>query len=261
MRLKEIKIEHFGKIDSYKVKLNKGITVIQNENADDIILALKEGLKYPDETFSEPNLSGKLDTHISIQSDSNLELTRLNDINLVSGSEEALKCKVFGLNGQYYSKRLLAYKKCDEYYDRSEFDWQTNRYGHLKVFRTYLCEYINHFKPVVLSKDKDLMINIHRSGEFYITKEGTEGYLLSSHENTLFEFFCYIELNKFWDGFAELCSPNVPKLPLLVCNFLEKLDNDPARSVDFIRSSIESNRQMIIISDSLTLPNYGTLLN
>ena len=259
MEIRSIDIRNFGIIESFKAKPGKGISVVKDRCAKDAMIALAGALSYPTGEAGDFDALQKPGFYINLQVENISECDKLNNINRISGCKEALKCRIF-LNDdkQNYNKRLLIYKKCDDYYDRDAFDKETDRLGHMKIFRSVLCNFIRDFKPVTLSNDKDLYVEILQSGEFIVKNRRTnrdQTKMLSGHEQTLFQYVCFLEVNKFWDEIAEIRELNPPKMPLLATNFIEFLDEDQSRSKDVIAYAKALKSQLIIFTDESSAPS------
>ena len=141
---------------------------------------------------------------------------------------------VFNCSAEYeprlkYSDFLSAYKKRD-FDERNEA--LLLKQSKEKPFRFLLNEYIVGFKPREISKRKNLYLDITPQGKFIAVKKA--GYKsincnLSANEQTVFNFLCFMEINKFRQSVNSVQDFNYIENPLILVNFLvflkESLDN------------------------------------
>lgn len=152
-----------------------------------------------------------------------------------------------------YSDYLSAYKKRD-FDERKET--ALYRQSKEKSFRFLLNEYIANFKPREISERKNLYFDITPQGKFIaIKKIGNKSinYDLSASEQTLFDFLCFIEINKFRQFVNGVKDFNHKEKPLILINFPDFLDE----SFDYISFLEEQNlsRKIIIVSDIICTEN------
>jgi hypothetical protein len=72
---------------------------------------------------------------------------------------------------------------------------------------------------------------------------------LSESEQILFRYLCFLRTAEFWRGFEEIRNLHGVKKPLIIKDFLERLDESIDTS-SIINRTMELGRQVII----LTLP-------
>jgi hypothetical protein len=72
---------------------------------------------------------------------------------------------------------------------------------------------------------------------------------LSESEQVLFRYLCFLRTAEFWRGFEELRNLHGIKKPLIIKDFLERLD-ESIDTKDIIDRTVKLGRQVII----LTLP-------
>lgn len=120
-----------------------------------------------------------------------------------------------------------------------------------KAFRFLLNEYIVKFKPLQINERKNLYLEITPHGRFIaVKKEGEKAinYHLSASEQMLFNFLCFIEINKFYQSVNGVKDFNYLEKPLILLNFSELLDE----SFDYIAflKKQNLNRKIILIRES-----------
>lgn len=146
-----------------------------------------------------------------------------------------------------YSDLLSAYK-------RRDFDEQKEplllRQSKEKSFRVLLNEYIVGFKPRQISERKSLYFDVTPQGKFIAIKKAgykSINYDLSASEQTLFDFLCFIEINKFRQFVNGVKDFNHKEKPLILVNFPDFLD-ESFDYISFLRKQ-KLNRKIIIVSD------------
>lgn len=149
-------------------------------------------------------------------------------------------------SGLKYSDLLSAYK-------RRDFDEQKEplllRQSKEKSFRVLLNEYIVGFKPRQISERKSLYFDVAPQGEFIAVKKSGDksfNYDLSASEKTLFDFLCFIEINKFRQFVNGVKDFNYKEKPLILVNFPDFLD-ESFDYISFLRKQ-KLNRKIIIVS-------------
>lgn len=165
---------------------------------------------------------------------------------------------VFNCSAEYeprlkYSDFLSAYK-------RRDFDERNEalllKQSKEKPFRFLLNEYIAGFKPREISKRKNLYLDITPQGKFIAVKKA--GYKsincnLSANEQTVFNFLCFMEINKFRQFVNSVKDFNYIEKPLILVNFPDFLDE----SFDYISflARQKLNRKIIVVSGILCTEN------
>ncbi len=145
-----------------------------------------------------------------------------------------------------YSDLLSAYKKCD--FDEWEESLLLKR-SKEKAFRALLNEYIVGFKPRQISERKSLYFDVAPQGKFIaVKKSGDKSFIcdLSASEQTLFDFLCFIEINKFRQIVNSVKDFNYKEKPLILVNFPDFLD-ESFDYISFLRKQ-KLNRKIIIVS-------------
>lgn len=165
---------------------------------------------------------------------------------------------VFNCSAEYeprlkYPDFLSAYKKRD-FDERNEA--LLLKQSKEKPFRFLLNEYIVGFKPREISKRKNLYLDITPQGKFIAVKKA--GYKsincnLSANEQTVFNFLCFMEINKFRQFVNSVKDFNYIEKPLILVNFPDFLDE----SFDYISflARQKLNRKIIVVSDTLCTEN------
>lgn len=156
-------------------------------------------------------------------------------------------------SGLRYSDLLSAYK-------RRDFDEKKEslllRQSKEKAFRVLLNEYIIGFKSRQISEWKNLYLDVTPQGKFIAIKKA--GYKsincdLSASEQTLFNFLCFVEFNKFRQFVNGVKDFNHKEKPLILVNFPEYLDEN-FDYISFLKQQ-NLNRKIILVGDIVCTEN------
>ena len=152
-----------------------------------------------------------------------------------------------------YSDLLSAYK-------RRDFDEQKEplllRQSKEKAFRVLLNEYIIGFKSRQISKRKNLYLDVTSQGKFIAIKKAgyrSINYDLSASEQTLFDFLCFVEINKFRQFVNGVKDFNHKEKPLILVNFPEYLDEN-FDYISFLKQQ-NLNRKIILVGNIMCTKN------
>lgn len=152
-----------------------------------------------------------------------------------------------------YSDLLSAYK-------RRDFDEQKEplllRQSKEKAFRVLLNEYIIGFKSRQISERKNLYLDVTPQGKFIAIKKAgykSINYDLSASEQTLFDFLCFVEINKFRQFVNGVKDFNHKEKPLILVNFPEYLDKN-FDYISFLKQQ-NLNRKIILVGNIICTKN------
>ena len=152
-----------------------------------------------------------------------------------------------------YSDLLSAYK-------RRDFDEQKEplllRQSKEKAFRVLLNEYIIGFKSRQISERKNLYLGVTPQGKFIAIKKAgykSINYDLSASEQTLFDFLCFVEINKFRQFVNGVKDFNHKEKPLILVNFPEYLDEN-FDYISFLKQQ-NLNRKIILVGNIMCTKN------
>ncbi len=170
------------------------------------------------------------------------------------------------------------------FFDNVEFDRKLNEYWHTvclymnrnpkndkeQVEKDFWCYCINHYlddacfthTPQIICKDKNLYLTMSKIDYIMHAKRIVDGKDevvtdLSEQDRTIFQYLCYLQVNKFWrkvnQSFGEKeASP----LPLVITDFLEKLDENAP--VDELLSQATAMGKQVFVFTKHT-PNFKKL--
>lgn len=130
---------------------------------------------------------------------------------------------------QKYPHRLFRYQDLETYYPTGNFSKRTGGFGVTRCFRRLLRQYVREFHPIRLRDGKDFWLHLKPDGQFVVkTGGGAECSMLSESENILYHYLCFLCLAEFWSAAEQIRDLHHLRKPLLVTDFLERLD----RSID-----------------------------
>lgn len=264
MYIKEINIKNFGRLISttfdFKNSTNIIKTVCHAELTDALELILGN---ITDSTFLCINtlIRAELElekTYYVEIKDKKLQAFDENSFNctnyylyLISHHKEENDSNCFkNFKHQNYPHRLLKYKHIEKYYFNDDFSSLTGGMGTTKTFREYLNSYIKNFKPLPLIKGKEYFLILDENGNFEVFGGENKDMPLSKLESTIYHFLCFIQLAKFWSDAEKIRDINHLNKPLIIPDFLEKLDEN-IDIAPYVALSASCERQVIFIKSQI----------
>ena len=90
---------------------------------------------------------------------------------------------------------------------------------------------------------------LKKDGKYAVRYKGDNDIpvFLSESEQTLFRYLCFLRTAEFWQGFEELRTLHALKKPLLVKDFLSRLD-ESINIENLLKRTTELERQVIILN-------------
>ena len=145
--------------------------------------------------------------------------------------------------------KVLQYANEDLYYAPRELSGRTDGFSDLNAFRSYLRSFIKDFKPETIREGKQYEIVMCPNGRYAVRHQVARDLpvALSESEQTLFRYLCFLKTAEFWQGFEKLRNLHGIKKPLVVADFLERLDE----SIDIsglLQRTARLNRQIILLT-------------
>lgn len=263
MFIKKIVIEKNGTITE-SIEFNKGLSVIKGSAELYDVIKLLFGKQEGAHSFYDVRFlavveidktyyirgsknRGELLFNVSVCSDDSECTEEYFDI--VRDAEEIDSGIFFHrFKRQDYPHKLFKYRDLLKYYPNGDFSALTNGYGTTRSFRGFITDYIKHFKPIKLREGKELFLKLSSDGEFnvgYLSNE--EKVFLSESENVLYHYLSFISVADFWSKAEKIRNLNRVNKPLIVSNFLERLDDSIDLS-EIVRRTNEIDRQVIMFS-------------
>ena len=261
--IRKLTLEKDGVI-SHKLSFNKGLTVI--EESPDTLEILKLLLKGHSTTKFPYNLcfsaeiiivktyyvrgrknKNELHWKLSVESENSAEDCFEEFRGLMSASIEIDSLSFFKSSGwQDYSHRLNKYLRLI-YQNDNVFFKHTNSFSSTRTFRAFITQYIKHFKPIRLRENRDYYLVLKQNGVFAVYKgDSDESADLSENERMLSSYLCYLSLADFWERAERIRNLNTVTKPLVISDFMERLD-ESINTFEILNRTNRLSRQTILL--------------
>lgn len=245
MILKELTIEGLGKIEHLNVPFHEEVTAITVPDTESIVKAIglttnKKRLIGCSEEFAVSDnteiilkleiaghpytITARGQSHSSecIYEATDCKTNAIVDVSILfrnmrlcEEEEDLIYYRYDPKNA--FSNRLLHYKDPEKYYALGDFQKKTNGSGSTQTFRTYLKEFIQKYGTNG-SCTYSYKAELRSDGSFVRCCPTLPHFIadLSEREKKLFDYDCYIEVNRFWCGFEDIRDINHEKWPMLI---------------------------------------------
>ncbi len=144
-----------------------------------------------------------------------------------------------------FAKKLAEYRSGLQEENRKEFSARTNGIGLTHTFRKILKNFCDEFLPKQFRIEKRLWLTMDEEGCFS-AKDVQPRKDLSATEDTLLQYFCFLEVNRFWGDVQKAMGRSVQK-PLFVGALAANID----LCADFtllLKKTLELNRQVFLFA-------------
>ena len=272
MILKRITIQNLGAVDAFEYDFENDLNVVRSRYTDEIYGAIQFVLNH--RAFSLPQRwvrrSTRLEAFVCIfgkeyvlMATPNLKQNNLclcayevdghektrEYLYLTSHCAEQDLCDVFDKDVQKMFFKPIQYLDEDRYYSSGDLSKCTDRLSETKAFRSYLKAFIKDFKSEIIRDGKRYELYLKKDGKYAVRYKGDNDIpvFLSESEQTLFRYLCFLRTAEFWQGFEELRNLHALKKPLLVKDFLSRLD-ESINIENLLKRTTELERQVIILN-------------
>ena len=272
MVIQHIKMEHLGQIECFEYDFADGLNVIKSRYTEEILGALRLVLNHRDSCLPDAWVNrntriearvrglekifrvvltkkpGKAELHLYAYDERGAEVT--GEYRYITSHCPAHdSADAFSGKAKTTVHRLLSYLDEDRYDLSQELAASTDRFSEIKAFRAYLKSFVKAFKPERLRAGKPYELILDPSGRFGVRYASNEEMpvFLSESEQLLFGYLCFLRTAEFWRGFEQLRNIHDVRKPLLVTDFLERLD----ASIDvqgLLERTLQLQRQLIVLS-------------
>lgn len=272
MILKNISVQNLGIITSLSYEFTEGLNVIGDYRRDELSFAIRLILNHkipPPSSLSigvgtrieaTATLDNKLYRIIAVfdealkkfdikcYDEDNNEATA-EYLYLSSHTREHDLSDVFDGEEDEILLRFLKYKYEDLYYSPCELANETGGLSNIKAFRTYLQAFINSFQPELIRDGKSYEIALNKDGRYTVKCKIDDEVpvFLSASDRTLFRYLCFLRTAEFWHGFESLRNLHEAGKPLVIRDFLERLD-ESINVGTLLERTAKLNRQIIILT-------------
>ena len=271
MILKHISIENLGSLDRFKNDFADDLNIVKTRYTNEISVAIQFVLNH--RAFSLPMLrvrrSTKIEALVCIFGKEYLLLAtpnpKQNDLCLraydVDGHEKTREylyltshcaeqdlCEVFNKDSEKMVFKPIQYLDEDRYYSPRDLSKSTDRLSETKAFRSYLKTFIKDFKSETIRDGKRYELYLKKDGRYAVRYMGDNDMpvFLSESEQTLFRYLCFLRTAEFWQGFEELRNLHGVKKPIIIADFLERLD-ESINIENLLQRTMRLERQAIIL--------------
>ena len=272
MILKRITIQNLGAVDAFECNFENGLNIVKNRYTEEISGAIQFVLNH--RAFSLPRIwvrrSTKIEALVCILETEYLLIVapnlkqnglclRAHDVNghektreylyLTSHCAEQDLCEVFDKNIPKMFFKPIQYLDEDHYYSPRDLSKSTDRLSETNAFRSYLKTFIKDFKSETIRDGKRYELYLKKDGRYAVRYKGNNDMpvFLSESEQTLFRYLCFLRTAEFWQGFEKLRNLHALKKPLLVKDFLRRLD-ESINIENLLKRTTELERQVIILN-------------
>ena len=272
MILRNITVKNFGKIRYFFYDFTEGLNILHTRYADEIAYALRVIMNcknVPPLPQNAARADSRIEADILMEDKKykiiamadvkkNVFMLRAYDDKGRDATEEYLYLRdhcyeqdlseFFEETKREMPLRFLQYANEELYFARNELNLRTENMANLKAFRTYLRSFINNFQPEVIRKGKQYEIDLDADGRYGVRHKSYCGDIyLNESEQILFRYLCFLHNAEFWRGFEEMRNLHGVKKPLIIKDFLERLDESIDAS-DIIGRTVEFGKQTIILT-------------
>ena len=270
MILKRMTIQSFGALEWLEYNFVEGLNVLGSRYTDEIARAIGlvlchkyssfpadrvrrntviEALVYVDEKeFRVIIKSGSSNLYLTAYDETDNDVTKEYRY-LISHCLEQDTSDVFCGDGDKTLFKLLQYSDEDRYYASKELSRRTDRRSETNAFRAYLKAFIKNFQPERIREGKRYELYLKKDGKYAVRLRDDYDMpvFLSESEQTLFRYLCFLKTAEFWHGFEELRNLHAIKKPLLVKDFLSRLD-ESINIEGLLQRTAALERQVIILN-------------
>ena len=121
-----------------------------------------------------------------------------------------------------FTKKLADYRRGLQEENRQEFSERTDGVGLTHTFRKVLKKFCNEFLPQQFRIEKRLWLTMDEGGDFS-AKDVQSRNDLSATDDTLLQFFCFLEVNRFW-GEVQKATGRTVQRPLFIGALADNID-------------------------------------
>jgi hypothetical protein len=272
MLLKQITIQKLGCIDHFQYNFKDDLSIVKTRYPDEISRAIQLVLNHRASCLPKLRVGGstRIEALVRLFEKEYLLLTTPNpshhDLCLRAYDEKGIEktreylyltshcaeqdlCDVFDQDAQKMFFKPIQYLDEDRYYSSGDLSKCTDRLSEIKAFRAYLRAFIKDFQPELIREGKRYELYLKKDGRYAVRYKGDHDMpvFLSESEQTLFRYLCFLRAAEFWQGFEELRNLHALKKPLLVKDFLSRLD-ESIDTKDVLERTKRLNRQIIMLT-------------
>ena len=288
MFVKKLTVEQFGRIGYKSFSFEQPLTIFAGEETEEIFAALcvvldnrllfSQTMRYcfteKSKLYAEIEKDGKVYTAEAAYDESapNHCVVRIYCGGRLLSNEERTaafqtsfeeeECSYFIDRYDHYSryvpfaeldftKKLADYRQGLQEENRQMFSAWTDGIGLTHTFRKVLKNFCDKFLPQPLRIEKRLWLTMDEKGRFLATKDAMPHMYLSATEGTLLQYFCFLEVNRFWGEVQKAMRRTVQK-PLFIGALAYNIDY----CIDLgslLKSALGLDRQVFVFTRNKNL--------
>lgn len=260
MFVKKLTVEQFGRIGYKSFSFEQPLTIFAGEETEEILAALcvvldnrllsSQTMRYcfteKSKLYAEIEKDGKVYTAEAAYDESapNHCVVRIYCGGRLLSNEERTavfqtsfeegKCSYFIDRYDHYSryvpfaeldftKKMAGYRQDLQEENWKVFSARTDGIGLTHTFRKVLRNFCDKFLPQQLRIEKRLWLTMDEKGRFLAAKDALPYMYLSATENTLLQYYCFLEVNRFWGEVQNATGRTVQK-PLFIGALADNID-------------------------------------
>lgn len=258
MFVKKLTVEQFGRIGYKSFSFEQPLTVFAGEETEELFAALCVVLDnrllrlqttrycYAEKSklYAEIEQGGKVYTAEAAYDESapdrytvridcgGRQLSDEERAAVFQTSIEEEECSYFINRHDYYryvpftelnfTKKPADYRQGLQEENRKEFSARTDGIGLTHTFRKALKKFYNEFLPQQLRMEKRFWLTMDEDGSF-LSEDVRPRTDLSTTEEVLFQYSCFLQVNRFWGGMQRVMGCTVEK-PLFISALVDNID-------------------------------------
>lgn len=258
MFVKKLMVEQFGQIGCKSFSFERPLAIFAGEKTEEIFAALCVALdnrllrfqptryRFTEKSriYAEIEKGGNIYTFEATYDESAPDhcttriycsgrlLSNEERVTVFQTSLEEEECSYFVNRNDYYryvpftdldfTKKMAGYRHGLQEENRQDFSVRTDGIGLTHTFRKTLKNFCDDFLPQQLRIEKRLCLTMDEKGHF-LAKDVLPRKDLSATENTLLQYFCFLEVNRFWNEVQKLMGRTAKK-PLFISALPDHID-------------------------------------
>lgn len=276
MRIERLRIENFGEIKEFKAEFGGGLNVICPEYWPDIlsIMAIVSGSRilgfnstrhiFTPNTRIYASIRGNFGkAEVELFYDKNCSHACGNKITL-NGNLSSFKELQGQIGASPEEEECAVYINADDFrkfvpFSEYDFSRKLNLYlnyapqkGNSDImstpkFNEILRGFISSFEQIPINSSNDIWLSIKKDGTFFPLCRGKDRDDLSMSERTIFNYLCFLEVNRFWGQVAGKLNFR-ESFPLYICDFICFID-EAVNIKPIIDRMLSLGRQVFLFSD------------
>ena len=282
MFVKKLTVEQFGQIGYKSFLFEQPLTIFAGEETEEIFAALcvvldnrllsSQTMRYcfteKSKLYAEIEKDGKVYTAEAAYDESVLNncvvriycggrlLSNEERTAAFQTSFEEEECSYFINRYDYsryvpfaeldFAKKLAEYRSGLQEENRKEFSARTNGIGLTHTFRKILKNFCDEFLPKQFRIEKRLWLTMDEEGCFS-AKDVQPRKDLSATEDTLLQYFCFLEVNRFWGEVQKAMGRTVQK-PLFIGALVDNIDESICLS-PLLAEALSLGKQVFLFTD------------